>query len=276
MDKTAIVYISDTHTNSTTGVCKPLIDLDEGGTFHPSRTQSWLYSSLISFVEQARSDTEGYRRVVGFGGDIGELDAKQRSTQVITRNKATIQRMIIETMEPILSIADATLVMRGTPAHEGKSSWLEEWFAYDISAFKDEKSRTSSWWQFVGECNGVRLDLAHHARPPGRRTRKGVGAVTLAGETMYDYRVEMKMEPPHVLIRSHNHQRADSGENFDVHVRYTRAWTSKTEYAYRIGCENALSDIGGLILFCEGASTWQIKEYPFYPAEMKQIWQVQL
>jgi len=125
MDKTnrvALIVTSDHHINSTVALCTPVINLDDGGTYHASRTQRELYNCWLDFWQQAKELTTGYKRVGVFNGDLGELDTKKRSIQLVTLNKATIQRMVIDTIEPALAILDSVFVMRGTAAHTGKSS----------------------------------------------------------------------------------------------------------------------------------------------------------
>lgn len=270
----ALLYVSDEHINSKVGLCKPSVQLDEGDSWHASRTQSWLWRCWKDFIAQATTDTQGYERVLVNGGDLGELDAKRRTNQIISPNKATIQRIVLETMEPMLAAVDRTLILRGTPAHEGKGAWLEEWFGNDIKAIQDP-NKLYSWWQWVGKVEEVTCDFAHHAPSPGRRYRRGSNAVVLAGNTVWDYLVNKNADPPALVMRSHNHQRADSGNNHRTHVLYTRAWTTPTEYAYRMGYENERADIGGAVVFCEG-DQWRIKEYPFERPEMKRVWAMRM
>ena len=74
----------------------------------------------------------GYKRIVVFDGDLTELDTQKRSIQLTSMNKNTILSMVMETILPLISIADAVYIMRGTAAHTGKSAWSEEAIAKDI------------------------------------------------------------------------------------------------------------------------------------------------
>ena len=126
MPKTAIIITSDQHINSTLALCPPRVQLDDGGTYIASPTQRWIWEMSNEFTEWAKDIARGYKPVAVFNGDLGELDTKKRTNQLISLNKATILNMITETLEPLTSWVDACYFIRGTPAHVGKSSWLEE------------------------------------------------------------------------------------------------------------------------------------------------------
>jgi hypothetical protein len=272
MTKTAVITIADLHSNSSLALCPPNINLDDGGTHHHSRIQSWLWRSWLDFCFQIDRDTKGMRKILVLNGDLGELDTMKRSVQLISLNKSTILNIVTETLEPILNIVDSVLVIRGTAAHEGKSSWLEETIAKDIGAISQTES-IFSWWHYRGTCEGVRLDIAHHASKSSNPFSKGYGAIRVASR-MQRYYQRMKALPPHVAVRSHNHEYEDSGGNYETFVYFTPAWTIKTEYALRIGLENALSDIGGVVIYCENGQ-YQTKKYSYEPKETK-IWKLTL
>lgn len=272
----ALISLSDTHINSTTALCVPRFNLDDGGTYYASPAQKELYKFFLEFAEDVKRITEGYTRIVVFNGDIGELDSKNRSHQLITRNRATVLRMTVETLNPVIILADAIVVVRGTPAHSGKSSWLEEALARDLEGltipFSDEIYSHYHYKQRIGN---VRFDIAHHARMGGMRHTAKTYAVRLAQETMDKYRDRNEL-PPHVIIRSHQHRRADSGHNWPSFAIYTPSWQLPNEYIYRIGKENDYPDIGGDIFLCTNNTQEHVNKnciiYPdfiWYPLSYK-------
>jgi len=275
MSRTALIVVSDLHVNSSLAICPPTVNLDDGGSYHASRTQSWLWRCWLDFAAQVDRDYKDYRKVLVINGDLGELDTMKRSVQLITLNKATIQRMVWDTIDPIAQNVDQMLFTRGTAAHTGKSSWLEEATAQDSSVSIRQSDDVASHWHYRGVCEGVRLDIAHHAHTGGQPWAKGGGALRLAAKTVWHYRVDRKQEPPHITIRSHNHQYSDSGSNFETFAFFTRAWTSATEYLYRIGQENSLADIGGHVIACEDGK-WTKKDYKYEPREARQVWKLTL
>jgi hypothetical protein len=119
------------HTNSTVGICPPVINLDDGGTYRSSPVQRWLWECWLDQVERVKR-IDASRKVLILNGDLGELDTKRRSTQLISANKAVIQAMVTDTLAPLVDVVDDVIVIRGTMAHTGKGGWLEESIAADL------------------------------------------------------------------------------------------------------------------------------------------------
>lgn len=274
MTITAFIAVSDTHINSTVGLCKPNVNLDDGGTYHLNTTQSWLWHNFKEFCQEVAS-IQADRKIVYFGGDVSELDTKRRSVQLITANKATIEKMISNTLEPLYELGDSVIVIRGTQAHVGKGAWIEESFASDLDhVIKDPEHKTSSWYHMRCVIEGVRLDLAHHASLSSLPWGKGNAANNLAKKITWNYLVDMKQPVPHLTIRAHNHRKAESS-SFETFVQFLPAWTSATEYAYRTGHENTLADIGGIIFLLDNHN-WQKKEIIFKPVESRRVWAMKI
>jgi hypothetical protein len=261
-NKKAVIVVSDLHINSTVALSKPTVNLDDGGTYRASRIQRELWDSWLDYVEKAKNLTKGYQRIVVFNGDVGELDTKRRSYQLTTINKATIIRAAIDTTEPLLEIADEILVIRGTPAHSGKGSWLEETIANDLDhVITPLDGSASSHYHARIVIAGVRFDFAHHGRMGNVRQTYKNAANRLTGDTIDKYR-DNEWAIPNVIVRSHVHRRADSGRNYPALGLFTPSWQMITEFGYRIGAENDLSDIGGDVFLCDGGEyTWHDFRY---------------
>src|SRR5512139_2836879 len=101
---TLLVVISDLHINSTVAVCPPTVNLDDGGSYHATPAQRWLWECWKDAWRKIREQAAGRRVVLLINGDLGELDTKRRSNQLITVNKSTIQSIILETLEPALAV----------------------------------------------------------------------------------------------------------------------------------------------------------------------------
>ena len=273
--KTAVIAIADLHINSTVAVSPPVVNLDDGGTFHASRTQHWLWRCWGEFITEAKRLTEGYKRIVVFDGDLTELDTQKRSIQLTSMNKNTILSMVMETILPLISIADAVYIMRGTAAHTGKSAWSEEAIAKDIDNAVKHGDGNYSWWHYRGVASGVKMDIAHHAQMGFVPWSRKNAANNLAAKIMWFYQVDRNEQAPDLVLRSHNHTYASSGDNYKCQVDYLPSWTTLTEYGYRQGYENMLSDIGGIIYFCEGSKFTRNKIF-FKPKEARRVWQLSM
>ena len=265
----SLLVLSDLHINSTVAVCPPSVNLDDGGTYHASRTQVWLWRCLEEIAaEFARATGD---KIVLFNGDLGELDTKRRTYQLITPNKATILDLVRDTIEPVTSIADRNYMLRGTPAHQGKSAWLEEAIADDLDHAVRSSKAAASWWHYRGTLAGVRIDSAHHVSMGGLPWTEKQAATKAASRIVWRYLVDMHQPPPSVAFRSHNHRWSDSYDNYPTRVICTPCLTTATEYIYRTGHENDLADIGALIMTCKDGE-YEIQKLRFEPREARRVW----
>lgn len=260
-NKIAVVVVQDMHINSSIGLCVPSLPLDDGGQYRASRSQRWLWDCWTDFIAKVRS-IENHRIVVVLNGDTGELDVRRRSSQLVSPNKATIQRLAIDVLSPLVDIAEAVFVIRGTLAHVGKSSWLEEAIAQDFDNVVPCSEGVASWWHLRHVYSGVRFDMCHHARMGSMMRTQANYANVLAFDTITAYHA-MEEVAPNIIYRGHNHRRADSGSNFEKTIAIMGpAWQLKTEFVYRIGGENSISDIGGDIFYCQdGLYEWDPVKY---------------
>ena len=272
MAKTAIIITSDQHINSTLALCPPRVQLDDGGSYIASPTQRWLWQMWNEYIEWARDASAGYKPIAVFNGDLGELDTKKRSNQLVSMNKATVLNMITEALEPLTSWVDANYFIRGTPAHVGKSSWLEE-VAADYTNTVWQSKGIKSHYQVRLNADKVRVDIAHHSNMGSlRRTAKNA-ANTLAHDTMEDYIFDLHAQIPNLVIRSHNHRWADSGDNFDTRAVLIPCWAAANEYLFRLGKYNGRGDVGGVVVLCDNGE-FEVRKFKREP-KRGNVWAMQ-
>ena len=268
--KTAIIIAGDTHINSTVALSPPKVQLDDGGTYHASRGQRWLWDGWLEFIELAKSKTEGYKRAVILNGDLAELDTKRRSNQIITANKATIEHTVREVLDPLMTWTDSLYVIRGTQAHTGKSGWIEEATASDYDHTVKSSKGVYSHYHLRLMVDRVPMDIAHHASMPSLPWTEKNAANKIAAVARIRYLDELKAQPPALMFRSHNHRWSDSYDNYETRAICLPCWSLMTEYAYRIGAENSSSAIGGMIVLCDGN---QYTEHKFrHTAKVGRVW----
>ena len=260
-NKIVLAIIADTHINSTTALCPPVVQLDDGGEYRSSRLQRWLYGSFQEYVSEVKHQAQGAEVVTVLNGDIVEHDTKKRSFQIITPNRATVTSMAVDVLEPLADISDRLYFVRGTAAHVGKSASYEETLAKDFTNTVPALNGASSHWQLRRIFGGVRFDIAHHARMSGIYRNRANWINQKAADTEGEY-WRMNMKPPQVLVRSDQHRYSTSGDNYSVAGFTTPCFQLHTEYIYKINGENSTPDIGGLIFIMED-DKWTIQRVCF-------------
>jgi len=253
---TLLAVVSDTHINSTVGLVRPQIQLDDGGTYKASKSQRQLWAWWVDYW----SDLPKADRTIGiFAGDIVEGDTKKRSNQIITRNRSTMLSMAIDTLEPALDVCDSIYIIRGTEAHTGKGGELEELLAQDIDTVVPNGT-AAAWWYLEHVCEDVRLFMAHHTTG-GRLPWTFANAANRNAMEAFYYFTNLGKLPPQILCYSHLHLFANSGRgNYPTQCFHTPGWQLKTGYTNKKPL--SLADIGGLFIICkDGDYSWQKKIY---------------
>lgn len=172
--------------------------------------------------------------------------------------------------------AESVIFLRGTLAHSGKSSWLEEAIASNYDhAVLDKTNKTSSWWHVRTVIGGVRFDMAHHASMGQLPWTEKRAAHRVAEIILWRYCIDMKQKPPDIALRSHNHRYANSADNYDTQAICTLSWSSATEYAHRTGKENSVAQVGGHFITIQNGE-YQHKKIEYEPIESRRVWQLKL
>jgi hypothetical protein len=264
-----VAISSDHHTNSTIGLCKPYVELDDGGQYKSSKAQRWLWQCWNEYVEKVKTAVNDHdaKLVSVFNGDIFDGD-HHNTSQIITRNESTMLKMAHDVTRPLVDVSDAVYVVRGTEAHVGKSAGREEMYADDIGAIRDKETGSASWWHLPLNVNGVTFDIAHHGSlgrlpwtKPNATNRIAAAALVAAAEA--------GAKPPNLVLRSHLHQYADSGQNYSkTRVISLPGWQIATAYVQRIA-PGALADVGGLIVTCKTDGSYFVDVVRFRPTARK-------
>ena len=266
-----LAAVGDLHIGSTVGLCPRHVELDDGGTYEPSKSQRFLCECWLDYWQQVADRKRKKTRVVALlNGDLADRN-RHSKYQLVTINRAVIQRMMLDVLEPVLDIAEAIIVVRGTEAHTGGSSEMEEWLAADIEAERDEEAGTASWWCWEGTMEGMNVVAAHHpGTNSGRPWTRGGGANRAAAIVMDTYYGEAWQ--PDLALFAHVHHNEDSYDNHPVRAIFNRAFSFKTAYDHRSGRSLQASRIGGLFAELKnGVIVGQI-EKPHYKLARRRPW----
>jgi hypothetical protein len=247
--KTLVVF-SDGHTNSTVGLAKPTVKLDEGDQVSASTVRRWVFWTYNDTLETVAKKAKG--EIYGLlNGDMVELDAKARSIQLITRNQEEAIGMACEVWEPFFQMCKGVYSTRGTEAHTGPNSQADDALAANFeNTIRNPETEKASWWWLPLELDGVRMDIAHHPKGggSGRPMNSQGGIDRIASDALFNYANDGE-SPPHLVIRSHLHGYRDSRDAFRTRAIITPAMSLLTSYTYRIGI-NVSNPIGAIMIYC--------------------------
>lgn len=263
----SLVVFSDTHINSCVGLCPENVQLDDGGTYHRSRTQLAIANKWKTFEERVQNIKKLNDVIVVCNGDLAETDDKRRSFQIINHNPAVIEDMCVTCLEPIIDAANKIFFVRGTEAHSGKSCHMEELVAGDIDNAVPFNNKINSWWYLPLEVEGVRFDIAHHTQMGNNESTRGYVAQRLAVNTMTKY-TKRSERFPDVVIRSHVHRWGDSYDEFPIRAVITPAWCMASSFIHKVSPGDK-AEIGAIIFHCDNGK-YEIEKVKFY--EDKRIW----
>ena len=245
---------SDLHAGSTVALCPPKVTLDDGGEYHASKAQLWLWERWQDFWkrgEQRRRELDAYC-IDLFNGDLTEGD-HHRTTQILSGNP-TAQAAVVNTVlkVPLATKPDGLVFIRGTEAHVGPSAAFEERIALGLKkdgwpVIVDEASGNASHWHWTMEHQGRLLDFAHHGKFGSRPSTKMNTVIALALDIFTEHAMQGRRHPD-LAVRSHMHQYGDTGHIYPTRLIQMMAWQLKTAFVHRISTTGKLSDIGGILI----------------------------
>lgn len=265
---------SDIHAGGTTAACPPEVMLDDGGSYHFSKTQAWLFQCLGDFWNRVSAvrDQSGARLFAVLNGDLVE-GHHHRTSQVLSSNPIAQRRVNAACMQLMLDTnPEKLLVVRGTDAHAGESAHSEEAIAEGLAekwpVVRDPDTGSFSWRHLKMELQGVRLDIGHHGRA-GFREHTRMNAVAMYAHDIILAHVKRGEPWPHLCVRAHHHRFADSSNAAPTRVLTSGAFQFKTGFGYKIALDT-LTDIGGYIIVIERGE-YEVIPVQFTP-EPQTIW----
>lgn len=260
-----IFCVSDLHINSTVGLLGPgRIKLPDGNTIVQSDAQAWTWSKFESFLD---SPVRG-RLVTFINGEIADNNY-HRTTQLHTTDPASIIELALATIEPLVRKSEVIIVTRGSEAHAGIGSHLDEIIAKEIGAEKLGTDSHAHWWANP-TIGGVKFDIAHHPRfGQGSYHTSHNTAGKLAAD-MIMYSAKFGGLTPDVMIRSHNHTFSDSGLNYPVRAFVTPPWQLSTHFSHRLGYGGKLLPVGGMVFYCNNGK-YNVQPKLYMPEKSKYV-----
>jgi len=234
----------DTHINSISALCPPVVTRDDGDDHHQSPIQRAIWKAWVSDWKAVKEFANGDKVNGLFMGDMIEADAKKRDAVVISKNANDIIRIAGDVMEIPYQIIDRGYFLRGTEAHVGPAAQWDEALASDCDVAipsrrgkddDDEKKRSGiySHWTLKFNIDGYRIFAAHH--PPSLANPKN------AAKKIRDAYYSHGEQPPDLAIFAHVHHCEDSGALGSILPRVisTPCYQAATPYTQRIAIYDA-------------------------------------
>lgn len=243
-----VVAVSDLHAGSTIGLSPNRVNLDDGGYYTASESQKWMFRHWKDFIKKANDTADTWRApiVTVFNGDLIDGNHHGSAQLIGAGNKTTQLKMAWDLTRPLVDISSKVYVVRGTPAHVGRSASLEERYADDLTNCGRYSDHVASWWHLPLNVHGTIFDFAHHGKLGKLPWTRANGAHNVAGQVIIEY-AETGTKPPDVIVRSHLHQYADTFHNFrSTRLIATPAFQLASAYIHRIH-PGSVAHVGGII-----------------------------
>lgn len=251
---TTVVLVSDLHCNSTIGLGPLTFNLYSGGTHRANKLQRWIYSRWLEFADRAGEARQrnGGRLVLILNGELAD-DNKHSKYELIELHPDGMMRLSIEALKPmtdLLQDGDLLYVLRGTEAHSGPDSWMDNAIGADLGAV----SPAEGVYSHVGvmlNIDGVRIKGTHHPPlGPGRLPwTSGTFAPRVAAHVFYSA-LRAGEPPPDVYFSGHYHVPGDSYDIYPTRALCLPSWQLPTSFSARIGADRPLP-VGGVIVTCD-------------------------
>lgn len=258
--------VSDVHAGSQLAPCPPTVRLDEGGNYTASKAQRWLLHNWHDYWKKVEAERDKHKAdfFLLSNGDATEGNHHQ-TTQILSGNLEAQTYVVQELFAvPMALKPDKVFVVRGTEAHVGASGQSEEALGRHLKAEREPETHTWSWWHLRLTIHGVRIDCQHHGRVGTRPWTRGSGIGALAFQIWAEH-AENDEPYPHLAIRSHRHQYADSFGMYKTRTIGTPAWQLKTSHAHKVAAESIVPS-GGVIVTVFPDGKYEVQPVLYKPS----------
>lgn len=241
-----VVFIADLHIGSTLGLCPPVVDLDDRGSYRPSREQAWLWRAWGRFWERVEEYRRGELWVVVLG-DMIEGD-HHGTPQIFTRNLLDQEKAAVKVLAPRFCGIDRWFAIRGSRAHDGLVGQVVESIGADLGA--EEINGLHSTYHLRFEAGGVVFDAKHVPRRKSNLIHTRGEACSREAFHVRYASFNSKHKPPDVVVRAHVHYFAQ-GWCEDTYSCICPPWQLATAYVWGFGGGDQIEPPGGLLFWCE-------------------------
>jgi hypothetical protein len=217
-----------------------------------------MYREWLAYWQAVKDIAAGHDLVVLLNGELGDQN-KHSPDDLISQNKNTQLRIAIALLQPMLDLnPQAIHVVRGTPAHSGNQSWMDERIAHDIGAVKHGELHSTDW--LMTKIDGVRIEALHKppVGPSKRPWLRNNYALTVAKIRLDEY-LTRKIKPPQLAFFGHYHYPGDSYETYETRAIITPGWKLPDSYVKQSLSGSFPYPVGGSIVTLDRGEVVNVK-----------------
>ena len=257
-----LVVVSDLHSGCRVALCHPDgADLDDGGTYMPSKVQLKLWAYWRQFWDEfVPLVTKGEPWDMLVNGDAIDGVHHNSTTQISNNleDQGDLAHKILKPeVERCKAGGGAYYHVRGTEAHVGKSGVEEERLAKRLGAKPNAEGQHARYdlWKTVGPklCH-----FLHHVGTTGSAAYEATAVHKELTESFVEA-ARWGERPPDLIGRAHRHRCIEIqiptgkagrfGEVSHAIAVVTPAWQGKTPFAWKIpGARLSTPQFGGIVV----------------------------
>lgn len=242
---TADLVIGDAHIGSKVGIIHP----GKTGDYKPNKEQKWLFKifhknilpEMAAIIKDAKPDY-----VHGLtGGDMADIDFKNRSSYYWSTNILKIQANANDLLEPFFDMCDAVHCIKGTKSHTGENSVADEAIAENFNNVVKRDEDNYAWYRCEYILSGVLVDAQHKGKNKSKWADENL--ITALREEIWKDRSRNDRRIPDVAYRFHFHWFGDTSIHKKPYVVQVPSLQLPAPYIPEIDSVGRTPEVGAFV-----------------------------
>ena len=239
--------------------------------YSPNDMQKWLYKVYLEhflpdikyILKQAKP-----KYVHGLlGGDMGDIDAKNRSNHYWSKNVEVIKENSYNLLNPLMELMDSFHALKGTGSHTG--GVIDEAIANNFDHCIKRNEWNSAWYRCEYELGGVLVDAQHKGKNKSKWAKTNL-LNALRSEIILD-RAQNNRRIPDISYRFHFHWSGTTDREENYRVVSVPSWQLPNDYIAEIDSVGRTAMVGGMVVLYQNGKV--VDDFPLnYTYEEDKIW----
>jgi len=263
----ADIVIGDMHIGHKTAILYPY-DLED---YMPNIGQRWLYKDvwLGKLLPEVKAILKQHKPkyVHGLlGGDMGDIDLKKRSEQYWTKDINIIRDNANTLLDPFMELCDTVHVLKGTKAHTGQNSQVDEAIARNFDNVEKRNDAYYAWYKVDYRLGGVLVNAQHYGK---NKSKWGEGNLVnaLRDEIILE-RTKHSRSVPTVCYRFHFHWSYITSRYKKPIIAQVPGWQLPYDHIAQIDPVGRITEVGGLVSLYKGKEVVDMFPLNYYYPEV--------